>query len=237
MNDEVLWLRTVCAHHGLSLDDRQVSRLMTFAELLLGWNRQVNLISRKDEESFWTYHIPHSLSILMKLDIPASSAVLDLGTGGGLPGIPLAIVRPDLRFTLLDSTKKKIDAVSDMASRLDLSNVHSVWGRAEEVARSNDFHRKFDIVIARAVASLKDLVKWSQPFLARSGAGETPAASASSRFPVRSALITLKGGDLESEMRQVNHVQSIRKITTITIDIAESEAFLASDKKILVVEF
>ncbi len=237
MNDQTLWLRTVCAHHGLPLDDGQLARLTQFGELLLAWNKQVNLISRKDEESLWNYHIPHSLSLLMKVEISAGSAVLDLGTGGGLPGIPLAIVRPDIRFTLLDSTKKKIDAVSDMSSRLELPNVRPVWGRAEEVARGANFHQKFNIVIARAVASLKDLVKWSQPFLAPPAPGGSSEGSSHDRMTVRSGLITLKGGDLESEMRQVKHIRSIRKITTITIDIPESEAFLASDKKILVVEF
>ncbi len=237
MNDQALRLRTLCAHHGLPLDDGQLSRLTKFAELLLAWNKQVNLISRKDEESLWSYHLPHSLSVLMKLEIPVGAAVLDLGTGGGLPGIPLAVVRPDIRFTLLDSTKKKIDAVSDMSTRLELSNVRPIWGRAEEVARSADFHQRFDIVMARAVASLKDLVKWSQPFLKAAANRDSPAASSRKRLIVTSGLITLKGGDLESEMRQVAHVKSIRKVTTITIDIAESEAFLDSDKKILVVEF
>ena len=109
-----IWLGTVCAQNGLRLSEEQLTLLETLAVRLLDWNQKINLISRRDEENFWTSHLLHCLALLFKVDLPAGSLILDLGTGGGLPGLPLKIVRPDLTLTLLDSTQKKINVVRDL---------------------------------------------------------------------------------------------------------------------------
>lgn len=233
-----IWLRTICARRGLGLTDLQLAALDRFASLLLGWNKRVNLISRKDEENLWTYHILHSISILFRVEIPTGLRVLDLGTGGGLPGIPLAIVRKDLTFTLLDATKKKVDAVANMVSQLGLTNVTTVWGRAEDVGLKPGQYQQYDIVVARAVGSLKDLAKCSHPFLRLPPTDQSSDSRGThGRIIFRHGLLTLKGGDLEAEIRQVKQVKSVTRITTLPLELAEVDGLLASDKKILVVEF
>ncbi len=124
---------------------------------MLEWNKKINIISRKDEENVWTYHILHSISPLFKIEIKQNSAIVDIGTGGGLPGIPIKILRPDISMLCIDSTGKKINAVSQMITDLKLNNIHALWGRAEEIGSQPEYAGKFDVVIARAVAPLKDL--------------------------------------------------------------------------------
>ena len=147
------------------LSDEQLQALERFGNLLLEWNKKVNLISRRDTENFWTSHILHSLSPLFKVNLPPRSLILDLGTGGGLPGIPMKIPRPDLRFTLLDSTQKKINVVKVILETLSLQGVDAVWGRAEDVGKQREHAQHYELVVAHAVAPLEDLVFWSTPFL------------------------------------------------------------------------
>ncbi len=230
MNDESqinashkIWLRTVCQKNGLSLSDEQLEQLARYAELLLKWNRDINLVSRKDEPNIWQSHILHSLTLLIRMDVPLGQRVLDLGTGGGLPGIPMKIVRPDLTFLLLDSTKKKIDAVSDMVAQLGLTGIETRWGRAEDVGKEPAHSGAYDLVVARAVASLNDLIKWGKPFLNPSN-------------PTR-RLVTLKGGDMFKEILHARRVSGAKDVHTIPLSLADVTEFLASDKKIVVVEF
>lgn len=221
--DPKVWFWTVCRKNGLELTDTQLDLFGHFANLLLEWNRKVNLISRKDEENVWQAHLLHSASILMRVVIPAGQRVLDLGTGGGLPGIPLKICRPDLTFTLLDATKKKVDAVTDMIRTLGLPSIQVCWGRAEDMGRQAPHAHQYDLVIARAVAPLTDLVKWSKLFL---------------RSPLEGTrLITLKGGDLVTEVRHARNLSGVKNISTVELKLTDASEFLASDKKILVVDF
>lgn len=221
--DPKVWFWTVCRKNGLELTDTQLDLFGRFANLLLEWNRKVNLVSRKDEANVWQAHLLHSVSILMRGVIPAGQRVLDLGTGGGLPGIPIKICRPDLAFTLLDATKKKVDAVTDMIRALGLPSVQACWGRAEDMGKQAEHAHQYDLVIARAVAPLSDLVKWSQPFL---------------RSPLDGTrLITLKGGDLVTEIRHAKNLSGVKNISAVELELTDSSEFLASDKKILVVDF
>jgi 16S rRNA (guanine527-N7)-methyltransferase len=221
--DPLVRFRTICRRNGLNLSDDQLGLFRRFAESLLAWNQKVNLISRKDERQVWDAHLLHSVSILMRIPPPRGARVLDLGTGGGLPGIPLKICRPDISVTLLDATKKKIDAVADMIVQLGLQEIDTCWGRAEEVGRQAAYAHQYDVVTARAVAPLKDLIKWAKPFL---------------RTPLRGTqLITLKGGDLETEIRHARSSSEVKEIRTIALDLADASEFLASDKKIVVVAF
>jgi len=121
IQDSSLRLSHICRDNGLRLEDRQVDLLRRYVDLLRGWNARVNLISRRDEENIWWSHILHSLSFLFFLQPGQGMRLLDLGTGGGLPGIPLAILRNDLHIVLLDSIRKKTAAVQEMAEQMQSS--------------------------------------------------------------------------------------------------------------------
>ena len=122
-DEEQFAITNIMRQNNLPLSEAQVASLAEYESLLREWNGRINLISRRDQENIWTAHILHSLSILFHLEIPASVRVLDLGSGGGLPGIPLAIARPDLTVVLLDSMAKKMRAVSDIVARLKLGDI------------------------------------------------------------------------------------------------------------------
>ena len=235
-----VWLRTTCAQNGLPLADDQLEELGAFASQLLEWNKNINLISRRDEGNLWSVHILHSLSVLFKLEIPHGAKVLDLGTGGGLPGIPIKIARPDLSFTLLDSTQKKTKVVKDIVRVLELTDVRVEWGRAEDLGKQQGYAHYFDVVFARAVASLKDLVRWSFPLLKQSGTNTLPAdrkaSFAEKRIVARPSLVAFKGGDLESEVGQVRNDPRVGMVSVVELSLLGSNQLEGSEKKIVVVE-
>ena len=159
------------------------------------WNAQINVISRKDIGSLYEKHVLHSLSIAALFNFPPGTEVIDIGTGGGFPGIPLAIFFPETRFLLVDSIAKKLKVVNAVADALSLTNVSTLHIRAEEIRG-----RKFDIAVSRAVASLKDLWFWSRPLLRPQNMHsvlDNPDA-----IPNASGLICLKGGDLDMEISE-----------------------------------
>lgn len=237
--DKKIWLSSVCLGNGLKLSAEQLTQLETFAAQLLDWNQKINLISRRDEENFWHNHLLHCLSLLFKVEIPIGSQVLDLGTGGGLPGIPLKIARPDLTFTLLDSTQKKINVVKDLINSLGLSGATAVWGRAEDINKAREHNHRYDIVLARAVASLKDLLRWSEPFLKTTGTRVSPTivASEEQREQIEGpTLVALKGGDLDGEIGQIRNLPQVKNITILNLTLKGSSQLEGGDKKIVLVE-
>ncbi len=146
---------------GVALDDSAIEKLGAFLALLLAMNEQLNLTAIRDASEGWSRHILDALSLVPLLkDLPKGARVLDVGSGCGVPGLPLAIVRPDLDVTLLDATEKKVAFLRDAAAALDLSRVDAVCGRAEDV----DLGEAFDVVTARAVAKLSTLLGWTAPF-------------------------------------------------------------------------
>jgi len=150
VDESALRFRSICRRNGLPVSDQQLEKLGQYVQLLQDWNTKLNLVSRGERKDIWTAHILHSISPLFLLDIQPALRVLDLGTGGGLPGIPLAIVRPDLQVMLVDSIRKKIAAVQDILARLSLPNVGAVASRVEDLPRTSGFEH-FDIVVARAL--------------------------------------------------------------------------------------
>lgn len=238
MENPEIWLRTICKRNGLSADDRMLTLMSDYVRLLLEWNQKINLISRKDEANVWENHILHSISLLFKVRLAEGSKVLDLGTGGGLPGIPLSILCPSLSFTLLDATQKKVNAVEDMTNRLGISNVETHWGRAEDLAGNKLFQKKFDYVVARAVAHLQDLFRLATPLLV-SGSGKkhswNKSGSAAASPVAPPALVTLKGGLLDKELQEFQRESNGAFVTVTNLVFEGSEQVLASDKKIVVV--
>ena len=130
------WFRTLCIRNGFTPTDIQIEQLDQYVNFLLEWNKKINLISRKDEENIWTYHILHSVSPLFKVKIREGSRIVDIGTGGGLPGVPLKILRPDISLLCLDATRKKANAVSQMVEDLKIKNVNVIWGRSWSAIRA-----------------------------------------------------------------------------------------------------
>ncbi|MGN7820336.1 16S rRNA (guanine(527)-N(7))-methyltransferase RsmG [Chitinophaga varians] len=166
----------------------QSQQLEALKGLYEEWNGKINVISRKDIDSLYERHVLHSLSIAAIADFQPGTQILDLGTGGGFPGIPLAIFFPEVQFHLVDSIGKKIKVVQGVAEALGLKNVTSAHSRVEEIK-----NRKFDIVVSRAVAPLADLWRWSKPLLKKS-------AVPGKQF--EKGLICLKGGDLAQEISE-----------------------------------
>jgi 16S rRNA (guanine527-N7)-methyltransferase len=162
-------------------------------------------------------------------------SILDLGTGGGLPGLPLKIARPDLQLTLLDSTQKKINVVNEIASSLKLEHVTSVWGRAEVLGRQPEHAAKFDLVVARAVAPLKDLIVWSLPFLKREKSNTAIEEGDERMLVAGPALIALKGGDLMGEFARIKHLSAVTNTESIALTLHGSQQLEEGEKKIVVV--
>jgi len=181
------------------------------------WNEKINVISRKDIDSLYERHVLHSLSIAAAFEFEPGTEILDLGTGGGFPGIPLAIFFPDVKFHLVDSIAKKLKVVEAVGDRLGLRNVTTQHSRIEDIK-----NRKFDFVVSRAVAPLKDLWKWSKPLLKirKSEVGSQKALH-------QPGLICLKGGDLDLEIRESGTRPRLIEIN----DIFDEEFF--KDKFIL----
>jgi 16S rRNA (guanine527-N7)-methyltransferase len=151
------------------VDAAVTARLAHFVQLLIAENQRQNLTGTRDEAELRRIHIGDSLKLLPLLHERGITRLLDLGSGGGLPGIPLACVRTDLHVTLLDATRKKVAALERMVAALELSNVRTVWGRAEALAHQPEYREQYDAVTARAVAGLPLLVEYAAGFVRPGG--------------------------------------------------------------------
>jgi 16S rRNA (guanine527-N7)-methyltransferase len=185
----------------------QLQQFSALKELYTDWNEKINVISRKDMDNFYTHHVLHSLAIATQFEFKAGCEVLDLGAGGGFPGVPLAIFFPEARFHLVDSINKKLKVVSEVATALGLTNLTTQHSRVEDIK-----NRKFDVVVSRAVAPLKDLWFWSKPVLKKGG---DPGG-----------LICLKGGDLSKEIFESNCKPRVWEIEKLFDEPFFKEKFL-----------
>lgn len=165
--------------------EAQIEQFRQLEGLYKEWNEKINVISRKDIDALYEKHVLHSLAIAVLCTFDKGAQVVDIGTGGGFPGIPLAIFFPEVQFTLVDSIGKKIKVVQEVAAAIGLKNVTAIHGRVEEIKG-----KTFDYAVSRAVAPLGDLWKWISPLI-RLG-------QRSDEFP--NGLLCLKGGDLTKEI-------------------------------------
>ena len=165
------------------LTERQKEQFAALPELYGDWNSKINVISRKDMDNFVEHHVLHSLAIAKVLKFKTMAEVMDLGTGGGFPGIPLAIMFPDANFYLVDSIGKKVKVVQSVAESLELKNVKAEQIRAEQVTRD------FDFIVSRAVTDLTQFVGWVRG-----------KVSDIHYHKLRNGIIYLKGGDLTDEI-------------------------------------
>ncbi len=167
-----------------SISEKAKAQLTQLLPLYEEWNSQINVISRKDLDQLYTRHVLHSLAIHKFLQFAPGSRVLDIGTGGGFPGIPLAILNPEVQFVLVDSIGKKIKVVQEVCQAIGLQNVTAIHGRGESTRGS------FDFVVSRAVAELSLLLQWSRGRISTKQINAIP-----------NGLICLKGGDLKEEFK------------------------------------
>jgi 16S rRNA (guanine527-N7)-methyltransferase len=171
----------------------QLEQLKALEELYKEWNAKINVISRKDIDSLYEKHVLHSLAIAAVFNFPAGAEIIDIGTGGGFPGVPLAIFFPEVKFHLVDSINKKLKIIEAVKEATGLQNLTTQHSRAEEIR-----NRKFDFAVSRAVAPLKELWQWSKPLL-KSSIYKVPGPDGS-EITLKSGLICLKGGDLAQEI-------------------------------------
>jgi 16S rRNA (guanine527-N7)-methyltransferase len=166
------------------LSSTQKEQFSELGPLYAEWNERINVISRKDIEALYLRHVLHSLGIAKVQVFLPGSRVLDIGTGGGFPGIPLAIMFPETKFVLVDSIGKKIKVVGEIARELRLENVEAVHGRAEKQ------QGQFDFIVSRAVTNMSDFVKWTRNKFLKEN-----------RHPLPNGILYLKGGDLSEELK------------------------------------
>lgn len=166
---------------------KQLEQFGKLDALYKEWNEKINVISRKDIDHLYERHVLHSLAIAAAFEFSAGMEVIDIGTGGGFPGIPLAIFFPEVRFHLADSIAKKLKVVEAVATAIGLQNISTEHTRAEAIK-----NRKFDMVVSRAVAPLKELWTWGKPLL----------KTKKTETGLQPGLICLKGGDLAKEIQE-----------------------------------
>jgi 16S rRNA (guanine527-N7)-methyltransferase len=208
---------TICSVNGIILNKQQISLIERYTRELLFWNKKVNLISRKDEQWILNKHILHSLSVLKYIEIKSKARCLDVGTGGGLPGIPLKIARQDLFMMLIDSVNKKIKISDMMVNHTELRNINTMNIRAEKLSDKKEFKEYFDYIFIRAVKRIDEVLSWV------------------SKLAKNDALIVFyKGGDITEEIKKAKRIFPQVGFEIKNIDIIGDDSFRLNDKKIVV---
>ena len=172
------------------LTEQQKEQFRKLESLYQDWNQKINVVSRKDIDELYLRHVLHSLAIAQVIQFKKGAEILDVGTGGGFPGIPLAIMFPDTNFTLVDSIGKKIRVVEEVVQGLGLTNVIAVNRRVE------DLEGQFDFIVSRAVAAMPTFLHWVRGRL-----------KMNSRHNLKNGILYLKGGDLQEELREFEEAQ------------------------------
>ena len=192
---------------------KQTAQFAGLEELYKDWNSKINVVSRKDIESIYLHHVLHSLSIAAMANFEPGTEVIDIGCGGGFPGIPLAIFFPEVKFHLVDSIAKKLKVVDAVCEMVGIKNITTKHTRVEEIK-----NKKFDYAISRAVAPLKDLWRWAGPILHK-------------KQDQPNSLICLKGGDLHQEIFESGLRPKMMSIHDIFPEAYFEEKFIIQVKK------
>ena len=182
---------TIIQKYFNDLTNEQLSQFAKLEFLYKDWNSKINVISRKDIDELYLRHVLHSLSISKLISFKDGTSILDVGTGGGFPGIPLAILFPNCRFHLVDSIQKKITVVNNVVKELDLKNVKTSCSRVEAISE------KYDFVVSRAVTNMKDFVSWIKFKINKNSFND-----------FKNGVLYLKGGDLEDELKSFKNVKT-----------------------------
>lgn len=201
-------------HFFPEISEAQLTQFQALRSVYDHWNSQINVISRKDTENFYERHVLHSLAIAKVIQFIPGTKVLDIGTGGGFPGIPLAILFPECHFTLIDSIGKKIKVVKEVTHELNLKNVNAIHGRAEEIKG------EFDFIVSRAVTKMQEFTQWTKGKI-----------SAKHKNSLQNGILYLKGGDLTEELKQFKKAQLYPIITYFPFDFFETKVVVYLPEK------
>ena len=193
-----------------NLTEKQIEQYTALYDLYYDWNNKINVISRKDIENLYLHHVLHSLAIAKTITFRPGTTIMDMGCGGGFPGIPLAIMFPDAEFHLVDSIGKKVRVASEIASAIGLKNVTATHSRAQEIKE------KYNFVVSRAVMQLPELVKICRKNIGKEQLNALP-----------NGIICLKGGNIQAEVQQYKNIIEIMPLE----NIFEEEFF--KDKKVV----
>lgn len=218
MDNIELW--TLCTTNNIVIEKEQIWQLKRYEQELLYWNQKVNLISRKDEDFISERHILHSLSILKYINIPRKSKCLDIGTGGGLPGIPISIANPEINMLLVDSIQKKIKMTDMFAKHTGIRTIQAIRARVEDLAKEKKYLNYFDFIFSRAVTTIDNIILWTNKLI-------KPTTK----------IVLLKGGDLTDEIYKTKDIYPKLHIQTIPIIMLGADWFEKDEKKIIVCTF
>lgn len=206
MKDEIIF------RYFPNLSQQQREQFAQLKPLYNFWNRQINVISRKDMDSFYLHHVLHSLAIAKVVSFKDFTEIMDAGTGGGFPGIPLAILFPKAKFYLVDSIGKKIKVVKEVVRELNFENVEAEQLRMEQVDRT------FDFIVSRAVTDLEKFTRWTSYKIHKQ-----------SFNTIKNGILYLKGGDLSDEIKRVRQLKKIH-VKSYPVDSYFSEPFFETKK-------
>lgn len=203
---------------NISLSESLIERFIIYYEMLIEKNKVMNLTAITDFDEVFEKHFADSLSLIMAIDLRQELSVMDLGTGAGFPGIPLKIVFPQLKITLADSLNKRILFLDEVIQKLELENIETVHGRAEDLARRQEYRESFDLCVSRAVANLSTLTEYCLPFV-----------------KVNGNFVSYKGGDCDEEVEAAKssvHLLGGRIRKVKKFDLGEAKrAFVIIEKK------
>jgi len=209
---------TIASANGIVLELEQVIVFERYHKELIYWNEKVNLISRKDVDNIYERHLLHSISALKYIEIPPKSKCLDIGTGGGLPGIPIAIATGDITMIMVDSIAKKVKIADMLAKHTGLRRISAIQSRVEDLQAKKDYLNYFNFVFARAVTRIADLMQRSVPLLKQNG-----------------IYVLYKGGDISSEIEDALAKFPQFSFEVIDIDFFGLPFFKNEEKKIVVI--
>ena len=209
-----------CAELGIQLEQRQRDQFVQYYKLLIEWNKVMNLTGITEFEEVLQKHFVDSLSVKKVVDLTKISRVIDVGTGAGFPGIPLKIVFPELKITLLDSLQKRIKFLNEVTGKLGLNGIEAVHSRAEDLGRNPEYREKYDLCVSRAVANLSTLSEYCMPFVKPGG-----------------YFIPYKSGKIETELQEAKHAVfllsgKVKEVVAFTLPGAEAERSLVKIEKV-----
>lgn len=210
----MILLKKFVDEFGITNSEKYVD-FCTFNEIILEWNQKVNVISRKNVST--ENIILNSVFFLVKYKFNSNAKVLDIGTGGGFPGIPLKILFPDITITLCDSIRKKINVVDDTIKRMNLLNAEAVCSRAEELETNNKYFRKFDYVVSKSVAPLESLFKWGKNLIKEDG-----------------LFLCIKGGNMSDEINDLT--KRNKSVSVEVIEYSFPDLYYIEDKKLVIIK-
>ncbi|MBC3845134.1 16S rRNA (guanine(527)-N(7))-methyltransferase RsmG [Winogradskyella echinorum] len=174
-----------------NLTETQINQFEALEGLYKEWNAKINVVSRKDIDELYLRHVLHSLAIAKVIEFTDNSSILDVGTGGGFPGVPLAILYPNCKFHLVDSINKKLKVINAVCEAIELTNVKTTHSRVEAIDET------FDFIVSRAVTAMPEFTKWVKGKIAKKQQNE-----------LKNGILYLKGGDLTEELKQYTNVKA-----------------------------